>query len=254
LLLLIAVGLGFDSRHWVSLAGRSRVGARSEGEVQRVLTPLRSEGWRLRHSLPWRGRGDIDSVAIAPTGVAIVIETKTRAYDSAHLSRVYEQTADRWAVSPPKVVPPRRACRPVPRSRSRGGALRARRACGLDRSPDAGAEDRGGHHFPRHAEQPLIDEQGSRARRCAAPGAGWDEWRPATCPGCSICTARSSQPEPTHGIATFGVSAVPGPVGHVLRARARVENRHREAGLRPAEPRAVKAGVRMLVRDALFAA
>jgi Nuclease-related domain len=103
LLLVTAFGLGIYARHWLSLAGRSRVGARSEDEVQRVLAPLGEEGWRLRHSLPWRGRGDIDSVAIAPTGVAIAIETKTRTYDERHLARVREQAAwlsrrrRRWA-------------------------------------------------------------------------------------------------------------------------------------------------------------
>jgi hypothetical protein len=91
LLLLMAVGLAFYARHWLSLAGRSRVGARSEDEVQRALAPLQAEGWRLRHSLPWQGRGDIDSVAIAPTGVAVAIETKTRTYDVRHLARVHEQ-------------------------------------------------------------------------------------------------------------------------------------------------------------------
>jgi hypothetical protein len=90
-LLLAAVGLAFYARHWLSLAGRSRVGARSEDEVQRALVPLQAEGWRLRHSLPWQGRGDIDSVAIAPTGVAVAIETKTRSYDVRHLARVHEQ-------------------------------------------------------------------------------------------------------------------------------------------------------------------
>jgi hypothetical protein len=80
-LLLAAVGLGLDARRWLSLAGRSRVGARSEDEVQRALAPLRAQGWRLRHSLRWQGRGDIDSVAIAPTGVVVAIETKTRTYD-----------------------------------------------------------------------------------------------------------------------------------------------------------------------------
>ena len=79
LLLLTAVGLGLYARHWLSLAGRSRVGARSEDEVQRALAPLQAEGWRLRHSLPWQGRGDIDSVAIAPTGIAVAIETKCAA-------------------------------------------------------------------------------------------------------------------------------------------------------------------------------
>jgi hypothetical protein len=91
LLLLTAVGLGLYSRHWLSLAGRSRVGARSEDEVRSALAHLQAEGWRLRHSLPWQGRGDIDSVAIAPTGVAVAIETKTRTYDGRHLARVHEQ-------------------------------------------------------------------------------------------------------------------------------------------------------------------
>ena len=47
-------------------------------------------GWRLRHSLPWQGRGDIDSLAIAPTGVACAIETKTRSFEAQHLDRVRE--------------------------------------------------------------------------------------------------------------------------------------------------------------------
>ena len=103
LLLLTAVGLGLYARHWLSLAGRSRVGAGSEDEVQRVLAPLEAEGWRLRHSLPWQGRGDIDSVAIAPSGIAIAIESKTRTYDGRHLARVREQAGwlsrrrRRWA-------------------------------------------------------------------------------------------------------------------------------------------------------------
>jgi Nuclease-related domain len=92
-LFLAAVGLGFYARHWLSLAHRSRIGARSEDEVQRALAPLEAEGWRLRHSLPWQGRGDIDSVAIAPTGVAVAIETKTRTYDAGHVARVYERAA-----------------------------------------------------------------------------------------------------------------------------------------------------------------
>ena len=101
--ILVAVGLGLYSRHWLSLARRSAVGARSEDAVQRALAPLQAEGWRLRHSLPWQGRGDIDSVAIAPTGIAVAIETKTRTYDCRHLARVREQVAwlsrrrRRWA-------------------------------------------------------------------------------------------------------------------------------------------------------------
>jgi hypothetical protein len=57
----------------------------------------------LRYSLAWQGQGDIDSVAIAPTGIAVAIETKTRWYDQRHLARVREQVAwlsrrrRRWA-------------------------------------------------------------------------------------------------------------------------------------------------------------
>ena len=68
-----------------------RVGARSEDDVRRALAPLLADGWRLRHSLPWHGRGDIDSLALAPTGAAFAIETKTRAYNGRHLARVREQ-------------------------------------------------------------------------------------------------------------------------------------------------------------------
>ena len=92
-ILVLAVGFGLYARHWLSLAARSRVGARSEDDVRRALAPLLADGWRLRHSLPWRGRGDIDSLAIAPTGVAFAIETKTRTYDGRHLARVREQAA-----------------------------------------------------------------------------------------------------------------------------------------------------------------
>jgi hypothetical protein len=90
IMLAAAVGLGADARRWMRLAGRSRVGARSEEHVQRTLAPLVAEGWRLRHSLPWQRRGDIDSVAIAPTGIAFAIETKTRTFDVQHLARVQE--------------------------------------------------------------------------------------------------------------------------------------------------------------------
>jgi Holliday junction resolvase-like predicted endonuclease len=91
--LLVMLGLLIDARHWVRLAGRSRVGARSEDEVRRALAPLEAEGWRLRHSLPYRRRGDIDSVAITPTGIACVIETKTRTFDARHLASVREMAA-----------------------------------------------------------------------------------------------------------------------------------------------------------------
>ncbi len=96
LLLTLALGMGRYARHWLALAQRSRVGARSEDEVRRALARLEGERWRLRHSLPWRGRGDIDSLAIAPNGVAFAIETKTRTYDDRHVARVREQASWLW--------------------------------------------------------------------------------------------------------------------------------------------------------------
>jgi Nuclease-related domain len=96
ILLLVAIALGVRARYWSRLATRSRVGARSEEEVQRALAPPTVKGWRLRHSLPWQGRGDIDSVAIAPTGIAFAIETKTRTFDDRHVARVHEMANWPW--------------------------------------------------------------------------------------------------------------------------------------------------------------
>jgi hypothetical protein len=58
-----------------------------------VLAALEAEGWRIRHGLGWGGPGDIDSLAIDPSGIAFAIETKTRKYDQRHLVRVREQAA-----------------------------------------------------------------------------------------------------------------------------------------------------------------
>ena len=87
-LLLVAVGLFVRTRRWMRLAARSRIGARSEDEVRHALAALEAEGWRLRHSLAYGGRGDIDSVAIAPTGIAFAIEIKTRSFERGHLAAV----------------------------------------------------------------------------------------------------------------------------------------------------------------------
>jgi hypothetical protein len=92
--LLTALALGIVTRHRLKLATRSAVGACSEDEVRRQLAALERKGWRIRHSLPWQGGGDIDSSAIAPNGLGFVIETKTRTYDERQLDRVREQA--RW--------------------------------------------------------------------------------------------------------------------------------------------------------------
>jgi hypothetical protein len=98
-LLIVTAGLAAYARHLGRLAGHSRAGARSERAVRRTLEPLCSEGWRLRHSVPWPGGGDIDHVAIAPrdAGVAFAIETKTSTYHAEHLARA--AATARWLMS-----------------------------------------------------------------------------------------------------------------------------------------------------------
>jgi Nuclease-related domain len=86
-LLLLMGGFLIDARRWLHLAARSRVGARSEDAVRQALSGLEADGWRVRHSLEWGGRGDIDSVAIAPTGIGFAIDSKTRTFDAVHLTR-----------------------------------------------------------------------------------------------------------------------------------------------------------------------
>ena len=93
LLALVMAALVLDARRWVRLAGRSLVGARSEDAVRGALTVLTTEGWRVRHSLPYRRRGDIDSVVIAPTGMAFAIETKSRTFDACHLAHARQTAA-----------------------------------------------------------------------------------------------------------------------------------------------------------------
>jgi len=119
-LLIAMTGLAAYARHWGRLAARSRVGARSEGQVRRALEPLRGEGWRLRHAVPWQGRGDIDHVAIAPRGVglAFAIETKTKTYRAGHVVRA--AATARWLASRRRRWCPRGAVPVVCLVRARG--------------------------------------------------------------------------------------------------------------------------------------
>jgi hypothetical protein len=91
-LVTVALVLSLRSRRWLGLARRSRIGARSEDRVRGTLAALEREGWRIRHSLRWRGGGDIDHVATAPAPIGLVfaIETKTRSYERHDLERVTE--------------------------------------------------------------------------------------------------------------------------------------------------------------------
>ena len=51
-LALVTIACVLDTRRWLRLAGRSRVGARSEDAVRAALAVLQAEGWQLCHSLP----------------------------------------------------------------------------------------------------------------------------------------------------------------------------------------------------------
>jgi hypothetical protein len=92
IVLLVALGLGLYARHWLSLADRSRVGARSEDEVRCALASLEPDGWRLRHSLAWQGGGNIDSLAIAPTGVGFSIVGRAMPAEQGRRTRLAAAT------------------------------------------------------------------------------------------------------------------------------------------------------------------
>jgi Nuclease-related domain len=91
---LLSGVLALASRRALRLAGRSRVGAESEAQVRRALERLADDGWRVRHAVDWPGRGDLDHVVRAPSGIAFVIETKTLHWTRDHVVRTIE--AGRW--------------------------------------------------------------------------------------------------------------------------------------------------------------
>ena len=90
----LATALAFASCRSLQLAARSGVGAASEALVRRALASLEREGWHVRHSLDWPGRGDLDHVVRAPSGVGFLVETKTMRCERTHLVRV--ASAARW--------------------------------------------------------------------------------------------------------------------------------------------------------------
>jgi Nuclease-related domain len=76
-------------------AARHRIGADSEQLVHDTLERLRPHGYTITHGARWPGGGDIDHLVRTPHGLGLCIETKTRAFDQAHLERLRRQ-AD-WA-------------------------------------------------------------------------------------------------------------------------------------------------------------
>jgi hypothetical protein len=93
-LAVVATALGVASRRSLRLAGRSRVGAASEALVRSALMSLELEGWRVRHALDWPGRGDLDHVVRAPSGIGFLVETKTLRWERKHVARV--ASSARW--------------------------------------------------------------------------------------------------------------------------------------------------------------
>jgi hypothetical protein len=89
--------------------GRGCVGTRSAEQVRRVLAPLAAEGWRLRHSLRWEGRGDVDSVASAPTG-SLRDRDKKRERSTTSIS----PACTRWLGASCRPPPPPRPAPPDP--------------------------------------------------------------------------------------------------------------------------------------------
>jgi hypothetical protein len=55
---------------------------------------LEHEGWHVRHSLDWPGRGDLDHVVRAQSGIGFLVETKTLRWERKHVARV--ASAARW--------------------------------------------------------------------------------------------------------------------------------------------------------------
>ena len=155
LLLLAAVGLGAYAGHWARLAGRSRVGARSEEQVQRALAPLAAEGWRLRHSLPWQGRGDIDSVAIAPHRVRLRDRDQNK---NVRGPAPRPRARDGPAASgpPPALMPSRRAPGPMHSPRQPARARRGRRADRVPGPAPGKATERRGHAGTPAVPRPLT--------------------------------------------------------------------------------------------------
>jgi hypothetical protein len=82
----LAAGLLAAGRAHARRAARYWVGAESERLVAERLRPLEARGWAMRHSIPWRGRGDIDHLVEAPGGPVFAVETKTDRYQPHHLS------------------------------------------------------------------------------------------------------------------------------------------------------------------------
>jgi hypothetical protein len=159
LLLLIAFGLGLYARHWVALAGRSRVGARSEDDVQRALAPLREEGGGC--ATPCAGR--VGETLTRSRSLQPGLRSRSRRKDEGLRQLPSRSSARAGGVafaSPAKMGPQRRPWHHVPRP---GAGRRARRSSGLDRPLDSCAL-RCGRDSPQTAPSSVRSAGASRPR------------------------------------------------------------------------------------------
>jgi Nuclease-related domain len=117
-LVFVAGAVAVAARHSSRLASRSRVGAESEARVRHTLSSTCPRGLNVRHGVNWQRQGNLDHVLLAPSGVGLVIETKTLRYTQDMCS---QPRAARW------LMRRRRRCR-----RGVVPVLSVARARGLD--------------------------------------------------------------------------------------------------------------------------
>jgi hypothetical protein len=73
-------------------AFRWKRGARSETAVGLTLELLVADGYRVQHDVEQPGEGNVDHLVVGPGGTFLV-ETKTRSFRDAHLTKVKRQAA-----------------------------------------------------------------------------------------------------------------------------------------------------------------
>ena len=154
---LVMAGLVVDARRWVRLAARSRVGVRSEAQVRRALSGLKAEGWRLRHSLLWGGRG-MSSASRSPRPGS---RTRSRS-KRARSRRPPGPCPGGGRVGLPAsaaLVPSRSAPGAVRGARRRSRARRGRGARGVGGPPGAGAQSPRGNLTPPAGPAPQTSSR-----------------------------------------------------------------------------------------------
>ena len=107
---------------WPPAAGSAR---ESEADVRRVLERLVRDGWQVRHAVDWPGRGDLDHVVRAPSGIGVCDRDQDAALD-ARAPGAHERRGTLAGAATP-AVPARRGA----------GAVRHARAARSSTSPTA---------------------------------------------------------------------------------------------------------------------